>query len=327
MGDVSASIRKYIEANVTLSKPDIANSVRTRDWFLERLTSVINNRENEPMLYSACPVVRYGSYFKGTTVKTVDEFDMLIVIDSNNGIYSVGGNPVGNGQGNASPNHKYDNKYMKDDGTGVSPNKLLNWLRGCVKEAVDPYGVDPPIRNGQSITAYIKSTDVTLDLVPAGVFTRISDGSTFYNIGDGTLLNNWIMTSPKYDIDRLDVAAKDRDDFRNVIKLMKRIRDTYNMKVKSFAIETAVVDYGINVGWYNNLYYDISAVLLYLSMVYDQKSIPDTYNPTYNLLVNSTDLSKYSTTLQSIQGRLSSLIAENDQSNVDEKVRQAFDNE
>ena len=129
--------------------------------------------------------VYFGSYFKGTKVADVDEYDVLVLIDSYSGSYSRGGKQVGIGQGSADPNPKYYKKFYKDDGSGVSPAKMLNWLKGVADEVVGTFSGEAPVRDGQAITSTIKSKGLKIDLVPAGVFVN-GNGTLFYNIPDGT---------------------------------------------------------------------------------------------------------------------------------------------
>lgn len=121
MGNVKKAIEDYVSSEITLSQSDISSAVSSREWFLNRIANEVAKRTNEPILYSQQRFVYFGSYFKGTKVKVVDEFDILVVIDSSTGYFSRGGEVTGNGRGSASPNHKYDTKYYKSDGSGVSP--------------------------------------------------------------------------------------------------------------------------------------------------------------------------------------------------------------
>ncbi|MEK6840253.1 MAG: hypothetical protein AABX72_04885 [Nanoarchaeota archaeon] len=142
----------------------------------------------------------------------VDEYDVLVLIDSYSGSYSRGGKQVGIGQGSADPNPKYYKKFYKDDGSGVSPAKMLNWLKGVADEVVGTFSGEAPVRDGQAITSTIKSKGLKIDLVPAGVFVN-GNGTLFYNIPDGTAANSWITTSPELDISELNRLAKDRNKF------------------------------------------------------------------------------------------------------------------
>lgn len=256
MGNVAVAIQKYINENIRLSQSDISQSAKSREWFLKRIASVISSRYKEPVLYTEQPFVYFGSYFKGTKVQTVDEYDVLVVIDSNKGQFSQKEGKIGDGLGTAHPNYKYEGKrYFKSDGSGISPAKLLNWLKGIIEEIVRPYGGQAPERNGQAITAITKN--LKIDLVPAGIFKHVNTKQIFYDIPHGDKDNGWILTAPKQDIDDLNAVATGKTNFKNVIRILKRIKDTYNFLVPSFAIERAVVDYSGQIAWRNDLYLDI----------------------------------------------------------------------
>ncbi|HSH28750.1 MAG TPA: hypothetical protein VK971_02490 [Thiohalobacter sp.] len=106
MADVSKLIERYIADVIRLPKGDVSEAVASREWFLKRIRSVISKRhENgtrEPELYKD-PFIYFGSYFKKTKVAAVDEFDVLVVIDSNTGQFSVGGEKLGEGLGDLPP--------------------------------------------------------------------------------------------------------------------------------------------------------------------------------------------------------------------------------
>ena len=261
MGDISQALGWYIGEVIKLPQPDISSAVRSREWFINLVKQEIKGRTGEPVLYPERNTLHFGSYFKGTKVAAVDEFDVLVILDSNHGVFSRNGISIGSGLGRADPNPKYDEKYKKSDGSGVSPTKLLNWLKDVIESATGKYGVEAPVRNGQAITATIKSKDLKLDLVPAGVFQHNVSGEIFYNIPKGDRENGWILTAPHRDMERLEEVAYNKKNFRNVIRLCKRIRDTYNFDVSSFAIESAIIEYADGNYWYNDLYKDFKGAL------------------------------------------------------------------
>ena len=191
MADIDKLFKKYVSEKIILSQKDISVSAKSREWFLDRIKTKIqeknNNGEAIPQLLADEPFVNFGSYFKGTKVNNVDEYDILVVLDSNTGQFTSSGTITGKGIGKESPCHKYNKKYKKSDDSGVSPSKLLNWLKGVITEIVEPLGGDTPIRNGSAITVTIKSKNLDIDFVPAGIFTSTIDPNrVFYNIPDGT---------------------------------------------------------------------------------------------------------------------------------------------
>ena len=165
MGDVSQALNWYIREVIRLPQSDISSAVKSREWFIDQVIKEINGRTDEPTLYPGQNTLYFGSYFKGTKVAAIDEFDILVIIDSNNGVFSLNGAGIGTGLGHADPNPKYYERYKKSDGSGVSPRKLLNWLKDVVASATDKYGVEEPVQSGQAITVTIKSKDLKIDLV------------------------------------------------------------------------------------------------------------------------------------------------------------------
>jgi hypothetical protein len=201
MCDLDQVFNDYVTEKLALSRTDISSAVSSREWLVKLVKSTALKRVGEPCLLPGYEFLNYGSYFKGTKVGVVDEFDILARIDSNSGTFSSGGVEIGDGIGTADPNHKYDDFYMKEGGGGVSPTKLLNWLKGVVEEAIKPYGGETPIRDGQAVTARILSKDLRIDFVPGGVFKK-ADGGIFYNIPRGDASNGWLLTAPEFDMGR-----------------------------------------------------------------------------------------------------------------------------
>jgi predicted nucleotidyltransferase len=322
---VCNALSTYIDQEIRLTKTDISSAVNSREWFLARIKSVIAQRKDEPVLYAAEPFVFYGSYIKGTKVKQVDELDILVVIDSNQGQFTKGENLIGSGIGKADPNPKYNNKYYKEDNSGISPNKLLNWLKGVTEEVMDPYGGQAPIRNCQAITALISSKDLQIDLVPAGIFLRPDDREIFYNIPKGNRNNGWIETAPKSDINRLVEVSQYKNNFKNIIKVIKNIKDKYNFLVSSFALESAVVDYGETHYWYNNLHWDLQETLRYLSGVFKNGRVNDPLSGS-NLLDGVENLTWYADRLENILSAFDNCLSQTDQNKVYNDLKNILNN-
>lgn len=300
MGDLSQALDWYIGEVIKLPRSDISSAVRSREWFIDKVLQEINRRTGEPELYPERNTLKFGSYFKGTKVAAVDEFDLLVILDSNNGVFRQNGNSIGTGLGRADPNPKYYERFMKSDGSGVSPTKLLNWLKDVVDSATSKYGVEAPVRNGQAITATIKSKDLRLDLVPAAVFKHTVSGEIFYAIPKGDQGNGWIATAPHRDMERLKEVAQGKENFRNIIRLCKRIRDTYNFGVSSFAIESAVVGYAERNYWNNDLYPDFRVVLKSLIRAFRGGMILDPFDNQNNLIAGVESLHWYADRLEKL---------------------------
>jgi len=327
MGDVSAAIEGFISDEIKLSREDISSAVKSREWFLDRIKREIEKRFNEPILYADEPFVRFGSYFKRTKVADVDEFDILVVIDSRGGVYMRNNVTMGTGLGSAIPNPLFNGNYNKTNSPYISPAKLLNWLKGVVQAVVSSFGGEAPERNGQAITAYIKSKDLKIDLVPACIL-QTENGRIFYVIPRGDAAGGWIETAPREDIALLDKVAKGKYRFRDVIRLCKYIKSTYNFRVSSFAIESAIVQYGqLHSRWNQcTLASNTRGALSYLSDVFKRGFIADPFDPAINMVEGVESLSWYAQRLDKIVAELEELESEIDQKKVREKVYKLFKN-
>lgn len=329
MANVTECLHRFVREVIALPRPDISSAVRSREWFLKRLSAVIVEREGEPSLMTDRPYLMYGSYRKGTKVATVDEFDIMVRVDSNGGVFSRGDAQIADGQGSAYPNHKYDEKYLLENQQAVSPTKVLNWLRSVAHEVVEPYGGEVPERDGPAITVIIKSQDLRLDLVPGGVFKRRSDGKFFYNIPRGVNSTDWILTAPEDDIARLESAADKRQNFKNVVRICKRIKDRYNFALSSFAVETSVVGYVWSSDWYQDYHRDLSGVLGQFATDLRCANIPDPVDTATNLLhgANAETLKWYADRVDNIRTGLISARALGDEQVAYERVKALLENE
>lgn len=283
MTDLNNIINKFIEEEITLDKKDISESAKSREWFLKKLKKKIEEDENTPFLYKEKPFIYFGSYFKGTKVNNVDEFDVLVVIDSLSGTFTSSGVSRGQGLGVKEPNPKYNGQYNKTDMSGVSPIKILNWLKKITEEISEPYNGIVPEKDGEAITVEIKSKNLKIDLVPAGIF-KDSNGDEFFNIHNGTNNGGWTLTNPETDKDLINELSKDRNNFKNIIRLLKFIRDKYNFKISSFAIECVVIDYVENNEWKNKISDDFILVLSHLYKLLGKKYITDIFDGEVNLI-------------------------------------------
>jgi hypothetical protein len=303
MGDVSAAVRHYIENVIRLSQADISASAKSREWFLDRVFSVIRNRAEDgvigPVLY-APKKVGFGSYFKGTKVQVVDEYDILLVVDANGGVYKENGSIIAHGEGTADPNPLFNGNYNKDDGSGVSPAKLLNWLKSVVEEVVDSLGA---------------------------ILTRVSDGMRFYAIPRGDAGGGWIATAPEDDKSHLAEVAEGKQDFRNVVRILKRVKDQYNFKVSSFAIETDVVNYAASTWWTRNLTLEVKTALKHLAESFQSGIISDPFDPQTNMVAGVDSLAWYAERIGGIIQILDECAQEDDQERVVGLVHGAFEND
>ena len=290
MIDMDSLISKFINEEIVLSKKDISASAKSREWFLGRIKTKIEDDKNNPALYGTEPFVNFGSYFKGTKVSDADEYDILLVFDTNNGQFISGGNKIGEGIGSANPNHRYDQKFMKDDGQSLSPGKILSWLRGIAKEVVDEFGGTAPDRAGQAITVRIESKDISIDLVPAGIFSHTQrTGVEFYDIPRGDKDDGWIVTNPKQDKELLNDLGGKYDNFKNVIRITKYIKQNYNLTISSFAVECSAISYVQNAAWYTSVYANLKGFLAQFSEALKAKSVQDIFDTTTNLLSSLSD--------------------------------------
>ncbi|MBU0570613.1 MAG: hypothetical protein KJ995_07995 [Candidatus Omnitrophica bacterium] len=328
MADLSKLIKRFVQEHIALSQKDISESAKSREWFLSKIKSKVEEKTNEPSLYQDTPFIYFGSYFKGTKVSDVDEYDVLVVIDSNTGQFTQSDTKTGEGLGNANPNHKYDAKYKKSDGSGVSPAKMLNWLKSIVEEVAESFGGSAPERSGQAITATIASKNVKIDLVPAGIFKHTQrTGTLFYNIPKGDKNNGWIVTSPKQDMELLSALAKDRSDFKNVIRILKYIKQKYNFLVSSFAIECSVVQLVQYNSWANVISKDLILAMQYVANALKEGKIVDSFDSNNNLLSNVDNLSWYAERLEKIIEVLNNQTSEYDEEKAYQRICKTFSNE
>ena len=289
---INTEFNKFISNNLTLEQKDISSAVSSREWIIDKVINKIAEKKDCPQLYSenGSKYIQFGSYFKGTKVSNVDEFDIMLIVDSKDGKYTSGGVTIGNGIGSVSPNPKYNKKYYKENEEVVSSRKLLNWLKNIIDEVLEPYGCEPAEKDGQAITAYIKSKDLHIDFVPGCIFQKVgtngSDG-VFYIIPKGDINCGWIETNPRIDKDIIKIKSSNNIQFKNTIRLFKYLfKESYKVSIGSYAVESAVVDYGDKNYFRNNFEYDFIGILNHIISLVDDGKIPDMRDSNINLLGN-----------------------------------------
>lgn len=289
---INTEINKFINNNLTLNKNDISNAVSSREWLINKVINKIAEKKDCPQLYSenGSKFIQFGSYFKGTKVSNVDEFDIMLIIDSKEGKYTRGGVTIGYGIGNVSPNPKYNKKYYKENEDIVSSRKLLNWLKDILDEVLEPYGCEPTEKDGQAITAYIKSKDLHIDFVPGCIFQRAGISGpegVFYIIPKGDINCSWIETNPHIDKEIIKDKAFNNIQFKNTIRLFKYLfKESYKVSIASYAVESAVVDYAYKNDFSNDFEYDFIGVLNHIIRLVGDGNIPDMRDSSINLLSN-----------------------------------------
>lgn len=290
MSGFNAEVNKFINKNLTLNQKDISSAVASREWLINKIINKISEKTDCPQLYSekGAKYIQFGSYFKGTKVANVDEFDIMLIIDSKGGQFTKNGNILGNGIGNVSPNPKYNKKFYKENEDVISSRKLLTWLKDIVDEVLKPYGCIPSERDGQAITAYIKSKNLHIDFVPGCIFQRAGtygDDGVFYIIPKGDINCGWIETNPRIDKKIISDISEIHSQFKNTIRLFKYLlKNSYKVKISSYAVESALVSYYKQSLFFDNFDYDFILFLLHLISLVENEKIPDMRDSEINLL-------------------------------------------
>lgn len=328
MADLSLSLQRYIDRVLTLDMPDIQASAASRQWLQTRIQNEIEARNFQPALYATNRFVNFGSYFKGTKVKAVDEYDILVVLDCNGGIYSQNGIPISSGLGSANPNYIFNSEYANLLGN-VSPTKLLYWLQGVIWNVVSAHGGETPQVDGSAVTARVVSKNLDIDLVPAFNLNHNTNKEDYYIIPKAVGTESWVNTSPRKDIEILNAIASVRDDLKKIIRVCKRIKDQYQLSITSFAIESAISAYAYSQsGWNNASLFDkwqFSTLSLFQKL--DAGDIQDPTGFSGNLLESGLsyvdDITVYAGIKEYLSGRL---LLMSDQNACDSIVRNVFEN-
>lgn len=280
-GMLNQIIEDFSTEYLAQNSKDMQACAKSRDHFISKLKDKIKVDKYGPQLYSQEPIINFGSRFDGTQYGDVDEMDLLIVIDSNNGQYTFDGRVIGTGKGNQSPNHKYDEKFLKADKSGVSGIKLCNWLKDKASEIIEEgyKASTKPIKDGQAVTVEVKSLGLSFDLVVAGVFEHLDGHGIFYNISDGTSKNDWILTNPKADKAKMKELADSYDNFCDVIRAIKFIKDSHQIIISSHTVKSSVADFAENAllgyAWSDSFWDDLKGALNHLEKSLRNKHIPD----------------------------------------------------
>jgi hypothetical protein len=286
---INTEFNKFISNNIALSQDDISKKVGSRQWVIDKVIAKIKEKTGCPQLYKEGNIeyIHFGSYFKGTKVSIVDEFDIMLILDSNGGMFSIGGTKVGDGVGITSPNPLFNGNYHKEDNSGVSPRKIMNWLKKTIDEALEAYGCEASEKDGQAVTVYLKSKDYYIDFVPGCIIKKLNSDDIFYVIPKGDTNGNWIQTNPRIDKEIIADVSSNYTQFKNTIKLFKYLfTNSYNVAIGSYAVESCVIDYESKHTFYDDFEYDFIGVLNHIIGLVEGDKIPDMRDSNINLLGN-----------------------------------------
>ncbi len=173
-------------------------------------------------------------------------------------------------------------------GTEVQMSNSLRWVRvgrsGCSRE---------PVRapDGAAFSYIYIDRDLS---------ALTKKYAALYAIPKGDRENGWIATAPHRDKERLEEVAHGKENFRNVIRLCKRVRDKYNFSASSFAIESAIVGYAERSCWYNDLYPDFRGALKCLIEVFRGGVLLDPFDNQSNLIAGVESSGWYAERLEKI---------------------------
>ena len=288
--DVNKEFNKFIAENLGLNKKDISNAVKSREWLIERIIKKIGEKDDGPQLYSenGFNYIKYGSYFKGTKVSNVDEFDIMLIIDASHGVFTKDGYEIAKGIGKLNVNPIFFPQYRKEGEEVVSSRKLLSWLKEIVDEVLIPYGCSAGEKAGQAVTVFIKSKDLHIDFVPGCIFQKndvYDDSGVVYIIPKGDLNCGWIETNPHIDKNIVNQKGSENEQFKNTIRLFKFIfHNSYKVSIGSYAIESAIVDYESKHFFFNDFEYDFIGILDHIIELISDGKIPDMRDQTVNLI-------------------------------------------
>lgn len=324
--DLDKLVNKFVTEEIALEQEDISDAAKSKEWLLDRIKLKIEEDSEGPQLYSEDPIIGYGSYFAKLKVRDVDEMDFLIVIDSNTGVYTNEGVAYGNGLGSENPNHKYDVHFKKADLSGVSPKALLEWLQNICWQVLKPLGGEMPTIDGPAVKVVLKGSGIKFDLVPAGVFKKVDDSKIFYNIPNGLPNDSWNLTNPRLDLDRVNNLADKFDSFRNVVRLVKYVRDTYDLPISSYAVQCASCIYAEKYKWQFGLFSDFRNALWVLADKLTKGFIEDGYDSSINLLKDQTKLNEIAEQVKAIYIKLDKLLDEPSAEIAYEKLSQILEN-
>lgn len=141
------------------------------------------------------------------------------------------------------------------------------------------------IKDGQAVTVKNEKEEYAVDFVPGGIFKDINTDEIFYIIPKGDADLGWIITNPNVDKEIIKDKASNNSQFKNTIRLFKYLfKESYNVTISSYAVESAVVDYEKNNYFCNDYSYDFKGVLKHIISLVEAYNIPDMRYDSINLL-------------------------------------------
>ena len=296
-------IDKFVSEEVALDQGDISDAVKSREWLLKQIQAKISARLLGPQLYAPEPFLGYGSYFARLKAKDVDEIDFLVVIDSHLGsFWKASGIRSGEGLGSvAYPNPFFGDQFLKSDRRGVSPSKVLNWLAGICWEVLEPLGGDRPMIDSPAVKVSLKSKGIKFDLVPAAIMEQATllAQQQFFAIPRGKS-DDWIATNPTLDTQRVEQLAEGCAEFRNVIRILKMVRDSYRLPISSYALQCAACQYAEGYSWQSSVFSNLESALIFLDMKLQKGIIEDGFDNSLNLLAGMPNIEAIRATFKTV---------------------------
>ena len=224
---------------VDLNRNKVKKARQSRVYLQDQLVTISKNHSDFPRITG--DFMPFGSFARKTKVRPLDDIDMLVMLDGQDGhvrqsswdAYTF----LVNVTTDSSPLRPYFDEYG-----WVNSTKILNHFKSGLK-GVSNYQESEIKRTGVAVVLNLKSYEWAFDVVPA---LPVGDGygSIFYYlIPNGT--GNWMRTDPRIDQEHITEANKNQNGYLlPLMRLIKfwNVKSRAAPKLMSYHLETLLIN-------------------------------------------------------------------------------------
>ncbi|CAI0998201.1 nucleotidyltransferase [Serratia marcescens] len=237
---VTSAFNQFMKDTVNLSKDRTDKARGSRDWLLERITSLPQKDAKFPTLYSNADI-HFGSFSRRTKIRPLDDIDLMIGLDGDGCTYSVENDRIVINTNESTEKlngytHNYPNNNL------LNSRKIIEIFKSGLKN-ISQYEDADINRNQEATTLKLSSYEWNFDIVPCFITRKDSLENNFYLIPDGN--GHWKKTDPRIDKKRTtDINVRLDGNVLNVIRVTKYWQKRSTMPtMSSYLLETILLNY------------------------------------------------------------------------------------
>lgn len=234
---VNTAFNEFMSNKVNLDQDKTKRARSSRDWLVAQIHN-FDSKNGFPILYKEIDL-DFGSFSRRTKIRELDDIDMMIGLNAQDGTYLDLGEFIEITVSNNSNNLL---NLCHDNTKNLNSRKVVNIFLKNLYE-IPQYENAVINRRGEAATLKLKSYTWNFDIVPCFFTNPDNDGRSYYLIPDGK--GNWKKTNPVIDYERVKkINQKHNGKVLNVIRIMKYWnRRAAIPNIGSYFFECMLLDY------------------------------------------------------------------------------------